>query len=121
VAIWTVMLVSSLVAIYGLSRAGSTVFWKAHELGPDPAPQAASHESQRPLPAKVEPDEDVQDLADSASPALALTATGALIAGMVALAVFGGPVMDYARETARQLVDPAPYVDAVLLRQEGTR
>ncbi|WP_112873448.1 monovalent cation/H+ antiporter subunit D [Paracoccus endophyticus] len=120
-AIWAVILLSSLIAIYGLSRAGSTVFWKAHELGPDPAPQAAPHESQRPLPAKVEPDEDVQDLADSASPALALTATGALVAGMVALAVFGGPVMDYARETARQLVDPAPYVDAVLLRQEGTR
>ena len=118
---WAVILVTSLIAIYGLSKAGSTVFWKAHELGAEPAPAHPAHRSIRPLSAKVEPDESIQDLADAASPALALASTGALIAGMVALAVFAGPVMDYAQDTARQLTDPAPYVDAVLMRQEGTK
>ena len=53
--------------------------------------------------------------------ALALTATGGLVAGMVALAVLGGPMMRYADATARQLIDPAPYVEAVLVGQEGVK
>ena len=54
-------------------------------------------------------------------PVTALTATAALVAGMALLTVFAGPMMDYAQATARQLIDPAPYVEAVLLRQEGTK
>ena len=69
----------------------------------------------------MEPDEPVQDVADAASPALALTAAGALVAGMVLLTVLAGPVMDYAQATARQLADPMPYIEAVLVRQEGTK
>ena len=58
---------------------------------------------------------------DAPAPWLALTATATLIAGMALLTVFAGPMMDYAQATARQLIDPAPYVEAVLLRQEGTK
>lgn len=121
VVIWTTMLVTSLLAIYGLSRAGSTLFWSAHERGADPGPLDHHADAQRPLPPKVEPDEPVQDVGDAASPALALTATAVLIAGMAALTLMAGPVMSYAQATARQLSDPQPYIEAVLVRQEGTK
>lgn len=107
--IWTVILVTSLFAYVGLARAGSLIFWKAEAVAADPADS--------PVP----PPEETPTLADAPSPALALTATAALIAGMAALTVFAGPVMDYAAATARQLADPAPYVEAVLIRQEGSR
>ncbi|QJD16394.1 monovalent cation/H+ antiporter subunit D [Paracoccus sanguinis] len=119
--IWSVILVTSLIAIYGFARAGSTVFWRAHQHGPEPARVVVAPNDQRPLPPKVEPDECIQDLADAPAPWLALTATATLIAGMALLTVFAGPMMDYAQATARQLIDPAPYVEAVLLRQEGTK
>jgi len=105
--IWGIILVTSIFAIVGLTRAGSLVFWKAHapeDFPPDPQ----------------EPDEPPHDRSFP-SAALALTATGALVAGMVALTVLAGPMMRYAEATARQLIDPAPYVEAVLERQEGVK
>ena len=117
VTIWAVILVTSLMAIVGLSRAGSTVFWKSGatpEQPPSPPPAP-------PRGTWVEPDEEIQNIGDATSPALALVATGALITGMVALTVFAGPVMRYTDATARQIVDPAPYIEAVLVRQEGSR
>ena len=106
-AIWAIILVSSLLAIAGLTRAGSLVFWKAHAAQDAPPPQA-------------EPDEPPHDPAPT-SAALALTATTALVAGIVALTVFAGPMMRYADATARQLVDPEPYIGAVLRDQEGVK
>ena len=105
--IWGIILVTSLIGIVGLSRAGSLVFWKAHAAEDFP-------------PMRAEPDEPPHDPAFP-SAALALTATAALVAGMVALTVFAGPVMRYAEATARQLIDPAPYVQAVLQDQEGVK
>ena len=118
VLIWTVILVTSLFAIVGLGRAGSVIFWKSAAVEDAAPPLATSAHPRRQL---VEPDEEIQNLADAPSPALALTATAALVAGMAALTVFAGPVMDYATATARQLADPAPYVESVLVRQEGSR
>lgn len=121
VLIWATVLITSLIAIYGLSRAGSTVFWSAF------SERTADHVDTpvRKVPASstpvVEPDEEIQDLADAPSPALALTAVAALIAGMAALTIFAGPVMSYSQATARQLADPMPYVHAVLGQQEGTK
>ncbi|HRO14153.1 MAG TPA: monovalent cation/H+ antiporter subunit D [Paracoccus sp. (in: a-proteobacteria)] len=120
-AIWATILVTSLIGIAGLTRAGSILFWKAHETGPEPILAVLPQPALRPLPVKVEPDESVQDIGDAASPALALTAAAALVAGLAVLTILAGPVMDFAQATARQLVDPAPYVEAVLIRQEGTR
>lgn len=105
--IWAIVLITSLVAIVGLSRAGSLVFWKAHADEPFP-------------PDPGEPDEPPHD-ASFPSATLALTATGTLIASMVALTIFAGPMMQYADATARQLIDPAPYIEAVLERQEGVK
>ena len=96
-AIWAAILVTSLMAIIGLARAGTIVFWTASDAAAATAPE--------PGPA----------------PWLALACTGALIAGLVALTVAAGPVMRFTDATAAQLHDLGPYVDAVLVRQEGAR
>ncbi|GAW35739.1 Na(+)/H(+) antiporter subunit D [Roseovarius sp. A-2] len=89
--IWTVVLATSLVAILGLSQAGSAVFWKPAP-APDDAPQAAP----------------------AAQPALPLVAVCAMLGVIVALSVFAGPMMGYIDATAAQLHAPDGYVAAVL-------
>jgi len=121
--IWATVLVSSLIAIYGMVRAGSLVFWKPYGLQERPVPHepALLPSRGRRIPTKLEPDEHIQDLGDAASPALAAVAVGALLAGIVALTVFAGPVTQFARATADQLHNPALYLHAVLEGQEGTK
>lgn len=81
-----VILVTSLFSIVALSRAGSQIFWKT---------------SGEPLGA---PSPDWAQLA----------AVIALCASAPLLAVFAGPMHDYATETAQQLTDPDGYIDYVL-------
>ena len=76
----------ALVAIVGLSQAGSVVFWKT----------------------------DREAEAEGPTPALPLVACFSLLGGVVALAVFAGPVMRYIEATAAQLHAPAAYIAAVL-------
>ncbi|HEY9537291.1 MAG TPA: monovalent cation/H+ antiporter subunit D, partial [Kiloniellaceae bacterium] len=49
-----------------------------------------------------------------ARPGLPLAAAGAMVAGMVALAVFAGPINGYLDATAAGLFDPTAYLHAVL-------
>lgn len=88
--VWAVILATSLVIIAGFARAGSLVFWKSAAL--PAAPVAA-------VPAR---------------PALPLAAAGAMVAGMIALAVFAGPITGYLDATAAGLFDPTDYLQAVL-------
>ncbi|MDV7271989.1 monovalent cation/H+ antiporter subunit D [Thioclava sp. A2] len=90
--IWAVILVTSLIAIVGFGRAGSTVFWKAYATEGDPP------EGPR----------------DASAPGLAFVAAGALIAGLVALTVFAGPATGWLRVTADQLHHPQAYIGAVM-------
>lgn len=106
--IWAVILITSLFGIVGMTRAGSVVFWKAHEAGDFPPDPGGPDE-----PQPAEP--------GFPSAALALTAVGALIAAMVVLTVLAGPMMRFAQDTAAQLSDPQPYIEAVLERQEGVK
>lgn len=92
--IWAVVLLGSLVAIYGMTRAGSILFWKGYESGPAPV---------------------------AGRPGMDVAAIGLLLAGLVALTVLAGPAMRLAEDTALQLHDPTAYQDAVLLGQEGTK
>jgi len=85
--IWPAILVSSFLMLVGLSRAGSLLFWKS---GTEPAPAT--------------PDEP-----------LALVATFAVLAGLVALTVFAGPVTDWLTATADSLHAPQAYVAATRL------
>ncbi|MEF3046403.1 monovalent cation/H+ antiporter subunit D [Pseudotabrizicola sp. L79] len=90
--VWSVILITSLVVILGFARAGSTLFWKAHAAAPLEGPR---HEPQ----------------------GLAFTATFGLLAGLVALTVFAGPVMAWMEATALSLHDPAAYIAANQLPQ----
>ena len=84
--VWPVVLVTSLIIIVGFSRAGSLLFWKSHA-----------------SPSEAEP---------AAAQPLALTAIFALLAGLVALTVFAGPVTAYMQATAIELQDGAAYITA---------
>lgn len=99
--IWAVVLVGSLLAVVGFSRAGSILFWKAHAVDPAASDSAPSEAR-------------VGQLSDHPQPGLALGAAGALLAATVALTVFAGPAMRFAEATADQLYARTPYVTAVL-------
>ena len=84
--IWSVILGSGLLMVLGFARAGSTLFWKSHATGEDAAP----HDS--------EP--------------LAFVAIGGLLAGLVLLTVFAGPITGWLDATAAALHAPQAYIDA---------
>ena len=86
--IWSVILVSSFLMVLGFGRAGSTLFWKSHATG-----EAAEEPHHSPEP-------------------LAFAAIGGLLAGLVLLTVFAGPVKDWLDATAAALHAPAAYIGA---------
>ena len=92
--IWGVILATSLVALVGFARAGSTVFWKTA-----PAPVADGLAAVPDAPRM---------------PALPLVSTGGVLAALVALTVLAGPVTGYLEATADQLYAPENYIRAVL-------
>lgn len=86
---WVAILLSSLAMVIALGRAGSTLFWKADQLGV------------RPLNTPLQ-----QTLA------LAL-----LTAALLAAPLAAGPLSSYTAATANQLIDRRGYLDAVLTKQ----
>ncbi|SPJ23273.1 monovalent cation/H+ antiporter subunit D [Palleronia abyssalis] len=93
--IWAAVLGSSLIAVLGFARAGSTVFWKSGEVA-------------RGLPEASEPADE------SPPPVLALAAVGSFV-GLLALhTVFAGPITSYLGATSEQLFAPEPYISTVL-------
>jgi multicomponent K+:H+ antiporter subunit D len=88
VLIWPVILTTSLLTIVGLAAAGSALFWRSHSVeSQDAAP--------RPAP-----------------PVLPFVAVGGLLALLVLLAVFAGPLTDQLRLTADALYAPDAYIDS---------
>ena len=92
---WALILSTSLIAIVGFSRAGSFVFWKAYALPAAPG---------------YRPDG-----------ALSFVAVGGLLACLVLLTAFAGPVHAWLELVAAQLYAPAGYIDAVLGTAQGVR
>lgn len=84
--LWTVVLVTSFLTLLKLSRAGTTLFWKTDE------PLEGDFES-----AKVR----------------ALPIVG-LLACIVAMVVFAGPIIEFTDATAQQLTNPSQYIESVL-------
>ena len=101
--IWAVVLSSSLVAVIGFARAGSTIFWKAHADGVAPPEDEAEEQVEAKAPAM---------------PALPLVAIGGLLAILVAVTVLAGPLQRHLAATASQLFAPGPYI-AVVLKTPG--
>ena len=97
VLIWAVILVTSLIAMVGFARAGSMLFWKPYETLPTDTGTDTMQTTTPP-------------------PALPFVAVFTLVAALVALSVFSGPVSNYTDATAGQLFDPSLYIDAVLKR-----
>lgn len=92
-ALWAAILITSLIAIYGFAKSGSTVFWKAY------AEDAASLG-------------DVVEQKDT--PFLAVSAAFAPIAVLVGLVIFAGPADSWMRATAAQIFTPQIYISAVM-------
>ncbi len=84
--VWTALLASSFMVVAGIARAGSRVFWR---IAPDPA--------EKPAPI----------------PPLQLAAVLLLIGYGVAMTVAAGPLSDYTRATAKQLLQARPTIEAV--------
>jgi len=91
--LWAVILLSALMAVIALARAGSNLFLAASLHEPSIAPAAPTAATS-----------DVRDL----------LAIGGLLGLILALTVAGGPAVDFAQATAQQLADPARYIAAVL-------
>ncbi len=95
--IWAAILAASLIAIVGMARAGSQLFWKPH------AEEFAA--SENPAAAKT------------AQPvALPVAAVLGLLALIVAMTVGAGPVTAYMHDTAGQLFDTSDYISTVMGR-----
>ena len=84
--LWSAILVSSLILLIALSRAGSRLFWRTQ-----PEPAVAGH----------------------ADP-VAATAVMLLLGTTLLLSVLAAPVTAYVRDTAQQLLEPDAYIAAVL-------
>ena len=89
VLIWALVLGTSLIAIVGFGRAGSTLFWKCTGQ-PGNFPEHAE------------------------SSTLSLVAIGLLLAGSVGLTLFAGPLTSYLDVTAEQIFATRNYIEAVL-------
>ena len=91
--IWAVVLSSSLVAVLGFARAGSVLFWKAHD---ETTPAAEDDETPlRPAP-------------------LAFVAVGGLVAVLALHTTFAGPIHGYMTELAADLFGAETYRETVL-------
>lgn len=95
---WTIILVSSLIAIIGFARAGSVVFWKAQSLVPEEETE----------------DESTGTIAVPAPSALSYVAVGGLLALLALHTIFAGPITNYTTEISRQLFAPDAYMSTVL-------
>lgn len=89
--IWTAVLGASLLMLIGFARAGSVLFWKS----------AGEGASQR---------------APAPGSSIAFAIAGMVVAMNVALALLAGPALMMSDATARQLLTPSAYVQAVLGR-----
>jgi multicomponent K+:H+ antiporter subunit D len=92
--IYATVLLTGLLGLLGCSRAGVLVFWDTHAPVNDRAPPAAAR---------------------ALAPALALIGNGVL------LTVAAGPVVEYTRAAAEQVLEPQAYIEAVLGAQTLAR
>lgn len=90
--VWAVVLISSLIAVVGFSRAGSVLFWKAKS---------------------TPPTEQAVEVAQGPT-TLSFCAVGGLLFLLAAHTVFAGPATAYMASISQQLFNPEPYISTVL-------
>lgn len=84
---WAAILASSLLALIGLARAGSLMFWSASGPQAEPAKPASNAE---------------------------MLCFSGLVTCTVLMVVFAGPIKHYMDETARQIGNPQGYIEAAV-------
>jgi multicomponent K+:H+ antiporter subunit D len=97
--VWAVILVSSLVTLLGLARAGTAIFWKSHGLQTRVGHLAATPQS-------------------APSTALTFVAVIGLLILVAVYTVASGPVMRYAEATAADLFDRNTYLKTVMANRD---
>ena len=95
--IWATLLITTLIGVLAFSRAGSLLFWKT---------------------AAVEGEIPTRVLRGRKA---GVATAAALLAGLAALTLLGGPVTAYTAATAAQLFEPQQYIAAVLGETAGGR
>src|SRR5690606_37170331 len=95
--LWATILITTLLGVLAFARAGSRLVWTSSEIEGEIVVRA--------LRGRV----------------VGVGAAAALLAGLVLLAVLGGPVTAWTEATAAQLFAPQGYVDAVLGETAGGR
>ena len=108
--VWAVILTSSLITIMGFARAGTMIFWKSHGLPRD--------DSMAEPEIEVEHRHGSDGARTAPTPALPFVATFGLLAGLVALTLFAGPMMRYTSATANDLFAPQAYIETVLANRD---
>ncbi|MCZ7528289.1 MAG: Na+/H+ antiporter subunit D [Acidimicrobiia bacterium] len=93
-AIVAVSLATSLLTLFSMTKVWNGAFWGGRE----PRAAGGAHEGEERI----------------RSPRLMLGATAGLVAVTLAVAVSARPLLDLSERAARSLLDPAPYVEAVL-------
>src|SRR5690606_15249202 len=95
-AVYAAVLAGSLLALIGLSRTGTRLFWRTARAEPAPTPAPGEPAPREPRVRKRE-----------------LFATTLLLGYGVAMSVFAAPVLEYTQAAARQLLAPDDYVREV--------
>ena len=91
---WAFVLGTSLIAVLGFARAGSSLFWLPND---ENSPKHSEFQGE-----------------PGATSGWGLAALGSMLALIVALTVFAAPANRYAQATAAQLYTPSAYILAVL-------
>jgi len=103
--IWLIILVSSFIGLVGMARSGSLLFWKCSatkvELGTKESNISGSHS------------DSVESPAESGI-VLPSVACGTILALILMLSIFAGPISQFMDDTAEQLYDSKQYVNSVL-------
>jgi multicomponent K+:H+ antiporter subunit D len=125
VRVWSVLLLTSLMAIVALARAGNMLFWEgpamAAEVGARGGGGAATSTPDSDDSGDAPGPGNVEAPVSTRAGAVQLAAVGLLLAYGVALSVFADPALRYARDAAAHALDPAALIDAVRTTQPGTR
>jgi multicomponent K+:H+ antiporter subunit D len=104
--VWGVVLATSLLAVVTLAQAGIAIFWRTVPEPEQSEPeQAEGEQSQREVEVHAsEPD----------NTAGRIVAVVGMLALVVAMTVFAGPLAEYSNAAAEQMTQPSSYIQAIL-------
>jgi multicomponent Na+:H+ antiporter subunit D len=106
-------LVTSLLTLLAVARVWNRAFWRRAEDAeePDPILLIAADGGASPAPVKAGP---VVRGDSELLPRTMVYSTGALVLLGVSLTIFAGPLFDLADQSAQQMMERTPYIEAVL-------